>query len=109
MSQDTNNLHTLLSEFYEIQSELDALEYMQGQIRDKINIETKSLGGKVAIRGLASVSIIPASTSHSYDTKALDQLLADAVAAGDMHTAQALTDARKQSSRKETLRIVRDK
>jgi hypothetical protein len=109
MTDSTNNIHTLLSEFYEIQSELDALEFMQGQLREKINIETKALGGKINIRGLASVSIIPPSESHSYDTKLIDALLSDAVADGDIHTAQKISSARRISLRKESLRIMRDK
>lgn len=109
MTDSAQNIQTLLSEFYEIQSELDALEFMQGQLRDKISTETKALGGKISIHGLASVSIIPPSESHSYDTKLIDALLADAVADGDIHTAQKLSSARKVSQRKESLRIMRDK
>ena len=111
MTDDTQIqlIQSIISEYYEIQSELDALEFMQGELRQKITVGTKALGGKLQIRGLASVSIIPSSESHSYDTKLIDSILADAVADGDIHTAQRITHARKSSLRKESLRIMRDK
>jgi len=111
MTDDTKLqlIQSLISEYYEIQSELDALEFMQEEIRQVITVGTKAMGGKLQFQGLASVSIIPSSESHSYDTKLIDALLADAVADGDIHTAQRITSARKTSQRKESLRIMRDK
>jgi len=111
MTDDTQVqlIQSIISEYYEIQSELDALEFMQGELRQRLTVSTKALGGRVQIQGLATVSLIPSSESHSYDTKLIDALLADAVVNGDIHTAQRITHARKSSLRKESLRIMRDK
>jgi len=52
---------------------------------------------------------VPASTSHSYDTKMIDEIILHAIADGDVQTANAITAARKETTRRETLRIVQEK
>lgn len=113
MTNITKTTEALLrAAFYnyrEYQSELDALTALQNEERETIKALVIEAGGKVAVKGLASASIIPASTSHSYDTKMIDDVILRAIANGDLHTASALTDARKETARRETLRIVQEK
>jgi hypothetical protein len=113
MTNTSSNLEALLrAAFYnyrEYQSELDALIALQNEERETIKALVIEAGGKVAVKGLASASIVPASTSHSYDTKMIDDVILRAIANGDLHTASALTDARKETARRETLRIVQEK
>lgn len=107
---DTNEiLSALLGEYLEIENELEGLEFMKTQIRMKIQTELLRCGGKWEIPGFVTASITPGSVSHSYDTKAIDALLAEAVSAGDIHTAQRLSDSRKTTNRRETLRITKIK
>jgi len=103
------SLHVLLRDFREYQSEIEALTASQNETRDRIKEVLPDIGGKVTIKGLASASIIPASTSHSYDTKMVDEFILRAIADGDVHTANALTSARKETTRRESLRIVQEK
>ncbi|CAB4158888.1 hypothetical protein UFOVP698_40 [uncultured Caudovirales phage] len=112
MSDTTKTMEALraaLYDFREYQSEIDALTASQNEARDTIKTLLIEAGGKVAIKGLASASIVPASTSHSYDTKMIDDVILRAIADGDMQTASALTAARKETTRRETLRIVQEK
>lgn len=102
-------LRDALTNFREYQSEIDALTSMQNETRDIIKTLVIEAGGKVTVKGLASASIIPASTSHSYDTKMVDDVILRAMSDGDIHTAAALTAARKETARRESLRIVQEK
>jgi len=97
-----------LEDYFAMASEIKAHEAMQDDVRR--NIEAYVLEhGPVKIDHVGAAIVTPASTSHSYDTKAIDELLAQCVADGDIGTAQALTDARKVNNRKATLRITASK
>jgi len=102
-------LRVALYDFRELQSEIDALTAMSDTARGIIKELVAEAGGKVSIKGLASASIVPASTSHSYDTKMIDEIILHAIADGDVQTANAITAARKETTRRETLRIVQEK
>jgi hypothetical protein len=97
-----------LEDYFAMASEIKAHEAMQDDVRR--NIEAYVLEhGPVKIDHVGAAIVTPASTSHSYDTKAIDELLAQCVADGDIGTAQSLTDARKVNNRKPTLRITASK
>jgi len=97
-----------LEDYFAMASEIKAHEAMQDDVRR--NIEAYVLEhGPVKIDHVGAAIVTPASTSHSYDTKAIDELLAQCVADGDIGTAQSLTDARKLTHRKPTLRITASK
>jgi len=94
-----------LEDYFAMASEIKAHEAMQDDVRR--NIEAYVLEhGPVKVDHVGAAIVTPASTSHSYDTKAIDELLAQCVADGDIGTAQTITDARKVNSRKPTLRIT---
>jgi hypothetical protein len=108
----TDALRAAFSDYRELQSEIEALSASQEEARNQIKTLVTEFGGKAAITGLASASVIPASTTHSYDTKAIDQLIIQLFSDGTsegVKLAQHLTDARKSSTRKESLRITLDK
>ena len=111
-----------LEDYFAMASEIKAHEAMQDDVRR--NIEAYVLEhGPVKIDHVGAAIVTPASTSHSYDTKAIDEALsqtillsAQAQQDGDLHTfrmlsgiAQSLTDARKVNNRKATLRITASK
>jgi hypothetical protein len=97
-----------LEDYFAMASEIKAHEAMQDDVRR--NIEAYVLEhGPVKIDHVGAAIVTPASTSHSYDTKAIDELLAQCVADGDIGTAQSLTDARKVNNRKPALRITASK
>ena len=97
-----------LEDYFAMASEIKAHEAMQDDVRR--NIEAYVLEhGPVKIDHVGAAIVTPASTSHSYETKAIDELLAQCVADGDIGTAQALTNARKLNHRKPTLRITASK
>lgn len=96
----------LLRDYFEMKSELEAYEAKADDLRRDLTVLVEALGGSYKLDHVGTAIITPPSTSHSYDTKAIDELLAQSVADGDIATAQALTDARKLSHRKATLRIT---
>ena len=96
----------LLRDYFEMKSELEAYEAKSDDLRRDLTVLVEALGGSFKLDHVGTAIITPASTSHSYDTKAIDELLAQCVADGDISTAQTLTDARKLSHRKATLRIT---
>ena len=97
-----------LEDYFAMASEIKAHEAMQDDVRR--NIEAYVLEhGPVKIDHVGAAIVTPASTSHSYETKAIDELLAQCVADGDIGTAQALTNARKLNHRKPALRITASK
>ena len=101
-------IEKLLQDYFDMTSEIEAHEHMQSELRKRIE-EVIAESGAVKIRGLGSASITPASVSHSYDSKAIDKIISDCLLDGDVHTARKLSEARKESARKASLRIIKDK
>jgi hypothetical protein len=111
MTDQTINeqMMALFSDYRELQSEIFALEAMADEKKAALKQAAVALGGKIAVKGYGSASVIPASTSHSYDTKRIDELMARALVDGDMHTATAIAQARKETTRSESFRVVLEK
>jgi len=103
---DKEAAELLLRDYFEMKSELEAHEAQVDDLRRNLQTLVEALGGSFKVDHVGTALITPASTSHSYDTKMIDELLAQCVADGDIGTAQTLTDARKLSHRKATLRIT---
>ena len=99
-------LRQLLSDYFELESEVKAHEYGMNEKRSRIREIVAELGGKAHIDHLASVQIIPASESHSYDTKALDIMIEQMIIDGDLHSARRIMACRKETKRAESMRIV---
>lgn len=96
----------LLRDYFEMKSELEAYEANVDDLRKNLQTLVEALGGSFKLDHVGTALITPPSTSHSYDTKAIDGVIAKALQDGDMHTAKALSDARKETTRKATLRIT---
>jgi hypothetical protein len=96
----------LLRDYFEMKSELEAYEAKADDLRRDLTVLVEALGGSYKLDHVGTAIITPASTSHSYDTKAIDGVIAKALQDGDVHTAKALSDARKETTRKATLRIT---
>ena len=110
--QIPETLTAAIRNYAELEDEVEHLEASMEDVRAIIKAEVVAIGGKVKIPHVATVSIVPASTSHSYDTAAIDKLVLDLFADGTKEgiaIAQALVDMRKKSNRKESLRIVLDR
>jgi hypothetical protein len=96
----------LLRDYFEMKSELEAYEANVDDLRRNLQTLVEALGGSLKVDHVGTALITPASTSHSYDTKAIDAVIAKALQDGDIGTAQALADARKETTRKASLRIT---
>ena len=105
-AQDLAEVTRLLRDYFEMKSELEAYEANVDDLRRNLQTLVEALGGSFKLAHVGTAIITPASTSHSYDTKAIDAIIAKALQDGDIGTAQALADARKESTRKATLRIT---
>ena len=99
-------LRQLLSDYFELESEVKAHEYGMKEKRERIRELVSEFGGKAHIDHLATVQIVPESTSHSYDTKALDNLVQIMIEDGEIHTARRIMSCRKETKRAESMRIV---
>jgi hypothetical protein len=105
-SFDREAAEILLRDYFEMKSELEAYEANIDELRRNLQTLVEALGGSFKVDHVGTALITPQSTSHSYDTKAIDAVIARALQDGDMHTAKALSDARKETTRKATLRIT---
>lgn len=99
-------LRQLLSDYFELDSEIKAHEYGLNEKRARIREIVSELGGKAHVDHLASVQIVPASEGHSYDTKALDQLVQIMIEDGEVHAARRIMTCKKETKRAESMRIV---
>ena len=99
-------LRQLLSDYFELESEVKAHEYGMKEKRERIRELVSELGGKAHVDHMATVQIVPASESHSYDTKALDGLINIMIEDGEIHTARRIMSCRKTTKRAESMRIV---
>jgi len=96
----------LLRDYFEMKSELEAYEANVDDLRRNLQVLVEALGGSLKVDHVGTALITPPSTSHSYDTKMIDAVIAKALQDGDVHTATALSNARKETTRKATLRIT---
>ena len=104
--QDLAYAALLLRDYFEMKSELEAYEAKADDLRRDLTVLVEALGGSFKLDHVGTAIITPPSTSHSYDTKAIDAVIAKALQDGDVHTAKALAEARKETTRKAALRIT---
>jgi hypothetical protein len=104
--QDLAYAALLLRDYFEVKSELEAHEARADDLRRDLTVLVEALGGSLKVDHLGTALITPQSTAHSYDTKAIDAIQSKALQDGDVHTAKAIADARKETTRKATLRIT---
>ena len=109
MSNDQELLAVSMRDYFEIDSEITALEATQKDIRRNIETLTVAMGGNVKLAHIGSVIVTEPSTSHSYDTKSIDALLLDLIQAGELHTAKRIIDSKKETTRAGGLRITKAK
>lgn len=102
-------LRQLLSDYFELESEVKAHEYGMNQKRARIREIVAELGGKAHVDHLATVQIVPASEGHSYDTKAVDALIQTMIQDGEIHAARRIMTCRKETKRAESMRITPSK
>ena len=103
---DQEAAELLLRDYFEMKSELEAYEANVDDLRRNLQTLVEALGGSLKVAHVGTAIITPESTSHSYETKAIDTIIAKALQDGDIATAKALSDARKETTRKATLRIT---
>ena len=101
-----DELRQLLSDYFELESEVKAHEYGLKEKRERIREIVSELGGKAHVDHLATVQIVPASEGHSYDTKALDNLVQTLITDGELHSAKRIMSCRKETKRAESMRIT---
>lgn len=99
----------LVRDLQTIERQMQALEARKAQLRLELENRTRELGGVANLEGVAELRIMPAAQLTRYDTKALNTLIADMVATGDidlMEWARRIGAARQTSERASGLRIV---
>ena len=106
---DQELLEVSLRDYFEIDSEITALEATQKDIRKNIETLTVAMGGNVKLAHIGSVMVTEPSTSHSYDTKMIDALLFELIENGELNTARRIMDCKKETTRAGGLRITKAK
>jgi hypothetical protein len=104
-----DELHSALNEYFEIESEIKAIEYNKAEVRARIEILAKDLGGKAKIDHVGSVQVVPAGVTVSYDGDLLDKLVQELSVDGEKEKiaiAMRIMLCKKEKPRKESLRIV---
>jgi hypothetical protein len=104
-----DELHNALNEYFEIESEIKAIEYTKAEVRARIEILAKDLGGKAKIDHVGSVQVVPAGVTVLYDGDALDKLVQELSVDGEKEKiaiAMRIMLCKKEKPRKESLRIV---
>lgn len=106
---DQELLEVSLRDYFEIDSEITALEATQKDIRKNIETLTVAMGGNVKLAHIGSVMVTEPSTSHSYDTKGIDALLFELIENGELSTAKKIMECKKETTRAGGLRITKAK
>jgi len=95
---DKEAAELLLRDYFEMKSELEAHEAQVDDLRRNLQVLVEALGGSLKLDHVGTAIITPASTSHTYDTKMIDEIQTKCVARRrHPHRSKPSTDARKQS------------
>jgi hypothetical protein len=100
----------LLSEYFEVLDEHDALGSRLKRIKEEIttlvqSTETKKIGYDF----LGTAQWVEKKGSYSYDTDKVDAIMHEALRNGDIETANALAHAQKKVAGSGSLRITKSK
>ena len=106
---DQELLAVSMRDYFEIDSEIQALEATQKDIRRNIETITIAMGGNVKLAHIGTALVTESSISHAYDTKAIDALLLDLISLGELHTAKRIMECKKETTRAGGLRITKAK
>jgi hypothetical protein len=105
-----SEIRNLFIQHGEIANEIEHLKAQLEAVRESIKYHTmQEAGHKLVVDGVGTAQVTQASTSHSYDTKAIDALIAECLQIHDtssLYIVKRLADARKTMTRAETLRIT---
>ena len=112
INRDTQreNLENMLGTLLELENELEALEHSKKELKTQIQLIVESIPDqKAEFPGIGTVQMTKAGTTVSYDKDALESLTARLLQDGEMRTAQAIADCRKETPKKSTLMFRRQK
>ena len=102
--------YKLLSEYFEVQNEQEALDHRMKEIKTQLTALVQSVQGKkISFEKVGTVQWVEGKTSYRYDADILDQIKDQALRDGDMQTANAIANAQKPTNRVGSLRIVKSK
>lgn len=105
---DIQALHALASDLGEIDSQISPLEADKKTIRNTIEAIVSRLGGKAVAAGF-EMQITAPSYRVTYDTRALDTLMAKLSRNGYSHIAEELAACRLENPVKGSLRITKER
>jgi hypothetical protein len=106
---DQELLAVSMRDYFEIDSEITALEATQKDIRRNIETLTIAMGGNVKLAHIGTAMVTESTTSHSYDTKSIDALLYELIENGELSTAKKIMECKKETTRAGGLRITKAK
>jgi hypothetical protein len=107
--EDKEAIKELTRQLAVVEDSLEPLEATRKVIRDYLSVVVEQQpGSKITLKGFGNLSIRNAVTTHSYDTKSLDNLIAKLVI-DYPEVAQQIAICRKESSRAGGLYILKEK
>ena len=103
-------LQDWLGTLLEIDNEIEALEFNKKIVKGNIQKIVEGLPDqRCEIPGMGTVQMTKPSVTASYESKQLDALTAQLLQNGEMRTAQAIADCRKESQRASHLMFRKQK
>ena len=105
---DTEAFRALVGDLEEIEGVYKRATEARQRNRERLERIVTHAGGRISAGGHEAIVTAPAKVV-SYDAKAVDSIMAEALAAGDIHTANRLAQARRESERSGYIKIGRVK
>jgi hypothetical protein len=103
-------LQDMLGTLLEIENEIEALEFNKKIVKSNIQKIVEGLPDqRCEIAGMGTVLMTKPSPTASYEAKQLDALTAQLLQNGEIRTAQAIADCRKESLRASHLMFRKQK
>lgn len=106
--QDMNELREIMRQVVALSDQIDALQAQKDALKTQLEEGVAFYGGTVGFDGIGTAYTVKGKSRVSYDAKALDKLIATLVADGELHTAKALSDIRKETVSKDYISVKRD-
>lgn len=107
---DFGLLEAMLGNLLEIENEIEALEHSKRELKAGIQKLVEALPDqRCEVPGIGTVTMTKPSTTVSYESKSLDSLVTELLRNGELRTAQAIADCRKESQRASTLMFRKKK
>lgn len=97
MKQDFDEMKNVMHAINQINQQIKDLENKRDILKQQLEEGVKIYGGKIGFDDVGSAYMVKGKTRVSYDAPSIDALIVQLIQDGEVHTAQKLSDLRKES------------